>query len=157
MGYPTSGRLAEEIETAICENLNFEDQTAHCENGFRPPKAVHWQEVKNFLTTATSWFVAGRPLVAQEEAERRAGICVTCPYNVGLAGCAICTTTLGELREKLLKRSTIHDPGLNACGICGCDNKTQVHVPINDLRAGKPDSLFPEWCWLAPSNRAAAD
>jgi hypothetical protein len=157
MNYTTEGRLADEIEDAICRGLSQEDQTQYCRNGLRMPTGVHFNEVVRFLKTAASWFVNGRQLVPQEEAERRAAICEKCPYNVQLTGCAPCKVVVKELRESLLRRSTSRDPVLRACGVCGCDNQTQVHVPLEDLRAGKKDLVFPPWCWQTANTTHPGD
>jgi hypothetical protein len=148
MGYPTPRRLSEEIEEAICRSLSPEDQTALCNNGIRARKSVSWTSVRDFLVSAGSWLKSGE-IVPVDEAERRAAICVGCPLNVPLAGCGICQTTLGALREAVLKRGTSKDALLLACGVCGCDNKTQVHAPIEALRAGTGHFKYPDWCWKA--------
>lgn len=148
MGYQTHGNLRAEIEDAICQSLSPEDQVAHCDIGVAS-SSVHWSTVLRFLKTAASWAIGGFQLVPQEEAERRATICATCPLNVALSGCAVCRTTLDEARELLLKRSTSRDAELRACGICGCDNKAQVHFPLEALKQGTGDLSYPSWCWKA--------
>jgi hypothetical protein len=142
-------RLSDEVEEEICQSLSIEDQGNYCNTKWRPMTGVHWREVARFLHTVASWITTGFTLVPQSEAERRAAICVKCPLNVGMTGCAMCRSALKEGREKLMQRSTSSDGSLLACGVCGCDNKTQVHVPLDVLRAGKKGLSFPEWCWQA--------
>lgn len=150
MALPIPGDLAAEIEETICKKLSPENQVAHCEDGTTHPKSVHWSLVERFLKTAVAYMLGPDSLVPQEEAERRASICAKCPLNVGLHGCAVCRATLNSLREKLLDRHTEQDSLLGACGICGCDNRVQVHVPIPALTAGSGDLVYPEsWCWKA--------
>lgn len=152
MSIPTKGDLASEIEESICRHLTPENQVAHCELGTAYPKSVHWTLVERFLKTAVAFVLGPDSLVSQEEADRRASICAKCPLNVGLSGCAICRSSLNELRDKLLQRRTESDSLLGACGWCGCDNRVQVHVPISALASGKKDLPDPpEWCWQHPS------
>lgn len=150
MKIETKGDLAAEIEKAICNSLSHENQIAHCEFGITAPRSVHWTAIQQFLTTAAAFVLGPDTLVTQEEAERRAGICSQCPLNVGLHGCAICRSTLNSLREKLTTRKTAQDDRLLACGVCGCDNRIQVHVPLSALATGSGDLVYPAWCWRNP-------
>jgi hypothetical protein len=142
--------LGDEIEAQICARMSPIDQVANCDSALRPVTQIHWTQVITFLQTLVAWFKTGFALVPQEEAERRAAICAKCPYNVGLSGCGGCKTAVSVMRASLLKASTSQDAGLQACGVCGCDNPTQVHVPLDVLRAGKADLPYPaSWCWKA--------
>lgn len=142
-------RLADEVEDEICQALSPEDQIAHCNTKWRQTSGIHWREVARFLHTLAAWLKTGFQMVPQEEAERRAAICAKCPLNVGMSGCAICRVSLQAGRDALMQRSTTSDDKLHACGVCGCDNKTQVHVPLDILRSGKSKLSYPSWCWKA--------
>lgn len=139
--------MAAEVEDAICQALSPEDQVAWCETGMRTLKSISWTEVAAFLKTAAAWVSGGQQLVTPQEAERRATICAGCPLNVGLHGCGMCRRALQEVREKILNRGTSKDSVLEACGVCGCDNKTQVHVPLEVLKRGRAGLQYPAWCW----------
>lgn len=100
---------------------------------------------------------SGGRLVKQEEAERRAKICSSCPLNVDYkSGCASCATTLAGFVLKITKkRKTTMDGNLKACGVCHCMNTAQVHVPYKHLKKGitpAMDDLWPEECWKNPKN-----
>lgn len=141
-------RLSDEVETHICASMSPEDQAAHCVNGSATPKAIHWTEVKRFLLTMGTWALKGFRQVPQEEASRRAAICSLCPYNVGTSGCGVCKSTLSALRGSIVKATTPHDSTLQACGVCGCDNKLAVHVPLNILQKVSNENLeYPDFCW----------
>jgi hypothetical protein len=141
-------RLSDEIEADICASMEPADQASYCDTKFRLLTGIHWKEVWRFLLTLAVWVKTGFTQVPQEEAERRAAICAVCPLNVGLAGCAICRTSLKAMRDALMSASTTQDTKLQACGVCGCDNKTQVHVSIAVLRTAK-ELEYPDWCWKA--------
>lgn len=146
-GYAT---LAEELEDQICQAMSPSDQVANCEMGLHTPTSVDWKKVGKFLKTMVDWATGhGLKPVSQEEAERRAAICVKCPLNVGMSGCGVCRQGLQAIRVGILNKQTSHDAGLRACGVCGCDNKLQVHVPISVLKTNG-DYKYPEdWCWKA--------
>ena len=151
MGYPTEGDLAQEIETDICDQLSSEDQLEYCKSGIKRRNRVHFSQVISFLKTAADWLSQSRTLVDQQEAERRAEICSRCPRNVGTGGCGICNSLIEELRMGLMQRSTHYDDKLNACGVCGCDNKTQVHLPLDILAKGTTHT-YPNFCWKSGLN-----
>jgi hypothetical protein len=100
---------------------------------------------------------AYKPLefVEPEEAERRAKICVDCPYNrVKYADdCIECFSSVErDLYAMRQGKGTEQDPWLGACEVCGHENKTAVHLDGADLlhrknfeselKEKKPD------CWL---------
>lgn len=146
MNYPM-GDVAAEVEAQICSRMSPEDQYAHCETGVRPVKSLHWTLVQRFLVDLVAWLKIGFEPVEQAEAERRAEICKTCPLNVGMHGCGSCRQTLDAVRETVMKLTTPLDSKLQACGVCGCELKTAVHVPLTVLQKGQVNLVFPDWCW----------
>lgn len=153
MGYaavsPGFASLTDELEDWICQSLSQQDQVEYCQVGLGKVTSVNWKRIAQFLKTMATWFTTNQmQTVPPEEAERRAGICAGCPFNVGLSGCGICRQTLDGVRAALVQGHTSHDDKLNACGVCGCDNKFQVHIPLDTLKAnqvGNPP--YPVWCW----------
>jgi hypothetical protein len=140
-------RLSQEVEAHICAAMTLEDQDAYCVGGHVPPKAIHWTEVKRFLLAMAAWALKGFRSVPQEEATRRAEICAGCPYNVGTSGCGACRSALLALRSSILKATTPYDDKLQACGVCGCDNPLQVHVPLDVLHKVRTGVVYPDHCW----------
>lgn len=146
---PQDENLFNEIEAQMCENMSVEDRMNVCDAGARLPESISWRQVESFLKTAGAFIASGGTLVHQDEAERRAAICGQCPLNVGMHGCGVCRATVDAFRATILQRSTSQDAGLLNCGVCGCENRTQVHIPIETLRAGTGDldySVNPS-CW----------
>jgi len=147
MGYPM-GDPAADVEAFICGRMSHEDQLTYCKIGVRPIKSLHWSLVQRFLTDLVAWLKVGFEPVATGEAERRAAICKGCPLNVGLHGCGSCRQSLDAIRTTIMKLTTTQDENLKACGVCGCELKTAVHVPLEVLKKGQTDDLvFPDWCW----------
>lgn len=111
---------------------------------------VTMQDIVNFLRVLKSWLLHDPTFVESEEAERRAQICTTCPYNVNVQGCAGCTNIAGLIFNVTGSKTTSHDLQLRNCQICGCVNKVQVWIPKETLKKGISPEMresFPEWCW----------
>lgn len=142
-GYQT---LAAEIEDWICQHMSPRNQTRKCSGGARSRPSVGWQEVESFMNVNKKFFEDGKQLVPQAEAERRSGICANCPLNVGVSGCSVCRRAVDAYRALFLNRGTSKDRQIRACGVCGCDLKTIVHMPLGALKQGGPHE-FPKWCW----------
>jgi hypothetical protein len=139
--------LAAEIEDWICQRMTPRNQSRHCDMGVRHVSGVVWSAVVDFLKSNLAYFASGQEQVTQDEAERRASICATCPLNVPVVGCGACAAAIKEYRTKIAGvQGTKVDGQLRACGICKCDLKTIVHFPLATLRA-KGDNNFPDWCW----------
>jgi hypothetical protein len=144
-----STNLAVVVEEQICTKLSPADQSEYCSIGVRAKTAVGFSEIIAFSTWLATWLAGGHKLVSQEEAVRRAAICATCPYNVPVSGCAVCRTSIGVLRNKLMQVDpTPSDAALNACGVCGCDLKTITHVPLETLQHRGLDYSKIDWCWV---------
>lgn len=106
-----------------------------------------WDAMKVFGRFAMSGF----QFVTQDEANRRARICVGCYNNVNVTGCGACHQLGEAVTGALAQRSTPHDAALKVCGVCRCLNKAQVHIPLDSLDAkDSPErqALYPIFCWL---------
>jgi hypothetical protein len=68
------------------------------------------------------------PFIEQDEAERRAGICVECPANLDSPECKGCSDFAGAIIQKLGSLGTSHDEDLKVCSVCGCNNRAAVWV-----------------------------
>jgi len=148
-GITWEGSLGAEIQQQICGRLNAVDQVANCSGGLIPPthRSVGAKDVMRFLSVMGSWVSSGGGFVEQEEAERRAAICAGCSFNVEAAGCSVCQDIAGNVAKVLGGRSTPHDAQLKNCGICGCEGKSSVHMPLDTLKAGSSGYEYPTWCW----------
>jgi hypothetical protein len=154
---------AEEAEHQNCAGLSLESRLEFCKDA--DPNAVQtiglhlWDIVRGSLTLA-GWKANGSQVVPIEEAERRAGICSTCPYNVAYrSGCGVDCQQLTDAVVSLVgQAATSLDGRLNACAICKCSLRAKVHIPLDDIRrfeSAELQSKYPEWCWLALSPEPA--
>lgn len=139
----------ERLEHDFCEQ---NPRLPHIENGEAYGRFITREDMIRFLVTMKNWLAAGRPIVSQEEAERRATICCgdgivpPCPYMVRVTGCFNC----GEFAELIGMTAgspmTSKDDKLQSCGVCACILKrAKIHMPLDvmDTRGLK----FPDFCW----------
>lgn len=103
-------------------------------------------DVIRFLKVMWAW--RGQGTVDQAEADRRAEICAGCRYNVAVTGCSACQGIAGKIAEVIGDRSTRWDRQLRGCAVCACENKAQVHLPLEVLHKGVTPAMdFPAHCW----------
>lgn len=141
-----------EIENQLCVNHPF----ACSENPAVAPRRLHLSDILRGTKVIASFKLAGSPLVAHEEAERRAGICINCSHNVDYAKpCSgICQELIDLVKSVVGGAATKYDSMLKACDICGCANTAQVHVPVEFLLKGTTPEMLNQFrtvsqCWKA--------
>lgn len=100
------------------------------------------------------WLTSGGAPVSQSLADKRAGICVTCPKNVEgswytVAPAELIRSTLSARSD--LKLATPSDGQLKSCDICKCLMRLKVWCPLSHIvKQTKPEVMaeFPSWCWI---------
>jgi hypothetical protein len=111
-------------------------------------KVSLWMLAKKFFTAVISAAVDG--LVPQEEAERRALICSTCPNNQPMEAriCEGCWSAnfVREAAEKLSTRHTSLDNKLDTCSLCQCRLVLKCHVNKEAMADKSID--WPSHCWM---------
>lgn len=144
----------EEIERQMCENMGEEPASRYCEGDGLTVKGVglHWKEIAAGTKALISHVLSGRQTVEQEEAERRAAICVTCERNVEYhRPCGGRCPEVDEVVKAVVGGGTTSlDDKLKACSVCGCVNRAAVWVEITHLSKGiGPDFVekAPPTCW----------
>jgi hypothetical protein len=160
-GYEITPDWKERIEDQICREHAAEWGQEICRRvqNLGGRRAISFAAAQSFLNTMASWLVrtakGEAAFVSQEEANRRAAICVTCPNNVHSFGgsCGSCADRIMRaLAHVVGKRSTPYDHNLGACAICSCSLAAAVHVPLEPQQAGLDEGLKIEfkaipWCW----------
>jgi len=107
-------------------------------------------DIFRFISSAARFLSSGLATVDQEEANRRAAICATCPENVTLDGCAGCHGFAGLLARVKGNLGTDRDAQLNSCKICKCALQLKVHVPLSSI--SNIGLEYPSFCWQRPEN-----
>lgn len=129
-GYPIGVGFEEEVEQAACQQYPAECETS---TGFNiRPRNLTLSDVVTGTKVMLRFKMAGSPLVAPEEANRRAAICSNCPLNVKFA--KPCAGICAELRDLVAgiinNQGTPSDANLNSCGICHCFLQASVWLPL---------------------------
>lgn len=167
-GLPVENNFRRQLEEQICLAMTSEESGAKCRpilenDSANPPHIRKFQkspsDLENFAKAVKAVIDAGVTgssiSVPQEDAERRAHICSTCPMNLPIASCWGCGLLGGLYRTISGGKYTSHDGALASCDVCGCDNRTQVHFTEEVLsRAAKAQGVraedFPAECWKKP-------
>jgi hypothetical protein len=143
------------FRSLVCEQMGLDDRfckpfvNPHTETKEKDPKRrVTFGDVRNFLAVLREWMQTRADFVSPDEAERRASICAGCPHNIPATGCAGCTNIVALVTSVIGGRKTSKDDQLENCGICGCANRAQIHIPLEVLAEGvTSDMEFPDYCW----------
>lgn len=106
-------------------------------------------DVARFGYSVLEFIKGGGQYVSQEEADRRASICLQCPYRLPNTFCPSCQSLISFLSSQAFgDRSTPHDDELGNCGVCKCYNKIAVHWPLEaQSTEGISNEDFPDHCW----------
>lgn len=139
-------------------NLEIGDVKAEIERSMRP-RTANLKDERSLRERVTGWksnrAYQKLEFVSPEEAERRAQICVDCPFNQAKYAddCIECHAHVEQdLYAMRQGRTTSQDQWLGACQITGQENKTAAQLAEHnllhrnnftaELREKKPD------CWL---------
>lgn len=137
------------FEDEYCRQNNLDGTTWCSDEKYYAPdpsRPLHWSDIRNFLFSMIQWVSGGRQLVNQEEAERRAAICATCPKNVELhVACPSCVKLDSLIAETKGDRVTSLDSSLKNCEVCRCYLQTKVWYPTDAI--AKKGLEFPPNCW----------
>jgi len=162
---PIPNNFERMLGTQICGAMEEGERARRCrfleaDDAKNPANLRAWktgkQDLKNFALAVKETLAAhasGQQVhVPKEEAERRASICAKCVENVPIALCFGCNELGALYREITSRTETSVDPLLFSCSICGCANRTQVHIADNLLASisgqqGLTAESFPSWCW----------
>ena len=155
-GYPLDDNWKDWAEDRMCDNCGPRWWRFVTDGAPRPPRRVTIGDAINFVRVMGSWLAdtpgGSERFVSGEEAERRAAICMACPMRVEIEGCTPCSGLLDKVTRLLGRRGTKYDSELKSCGVCGCENRVQVHFPLDALHKGVDSEMeFPTHCWKKPT------
>ena len=163
-GYDITPDWKSVIEDSLCRQNPEWVAEGICRRAkhFGERKVISFAAAQSFLNTMGSLLIQTArgedAFVSQDEANRRARICITCPNNVHSFGgsCGSCADRIMRALSHVVgKRSTIYDRNLGACAICSCSLAAAVHVPLAPQQAGLSEELkvefraVKEFCWKA--------
>lgn len=109
------------------------------------------------ISVLKDWLGSGAIPVSQEQAERRANICVNCPMNVEplwweKSKELIAATIRRHLEVKNDMALTLPNEGaLSMCRACGCAIPLKVWCPIEHIKENTSEATmkrFVPYCWI---------
>jgi hypothetical protein len=130
-GFPCGLGLEDEVEQAVC--LAYPQEAENIDP--RIPSTtmrLGWEDIVNGTRNLAAFIGAGRPYVSQDEANRRARICASCPFKgdfVRQCG-SLCGKLLETIKDFVTSRSTPYDGQLMSCRVCKCHCQAIVWVPL---------------------------
>jgi len=91
--------------------------------------------------------LAYNTFVTQEEANRRAKICVECPHNVKPEDTGLAAWADMVAYHATKGHTTEHDSKLFTCSICSCPLKAKCHLGGDLGVSAELKKKLPEYCW----------
>ena len=157
-GIPIEPDWQEEIESELCRSHpEWGKSVCARTERYGERKPISLAALQSFLNVMAVWIagiVRGREVfVSQDEANSRAAICITCEFNMNIAGsCGACADRIARALSIIGSRRTKYDEELGACGICSCALRVAVHIPLEAQHAGlseelKEDFRKVDYCW----------
>lgn len=145
MKLDTSTGWEERFQDEICQ----QNEQAHCNRGknshINAKRSITIDDLKRFMVTLSN---QEGSFVSQEEAERRATICSTCPKNQTVAGCWGCGGIIKSVTKYLGNKRTSRDKALESCSVCGCVLRAKVWLELGTIDNSGLE--YPEHCWQKP-------
>ncbi len=144
-----SVRLA--IERQICSGMPEGVCTAEPGENYVPfddkMRSLSMDDLLAFSMAAFRFIESGGEIVPKVESARRAAICRGCRFNRP-SPCVVCTPVF-KLMDAFIPSDRV-EPGLSACGICGCSLRAKTLLPLNTIRDTDQAKhfRFPPHCWL---------
>lgn len=131
-GIPVGLGFEDEVETETCLHHPSE---CHDTDPRSPNPQIRFSvdDIVRGTKLAGRHLLAGRKLVDQSEADRRARICLACPFQASVTlpcGSSICAELKGLYQQLIGSRTTPYDGSLRSCSICHCWNSITVHIPL---------------------------
>lgn len=118
-----------------------------------------WDDVRRFFNTLGDLLGSSKPLVSEEEQERRIAICLKCPKNVNGGNCSMCGWFAQRLSELAGGRRIKDEPLVHRklCSACKCEISVKTAYPKEildkaDERLLKTKPEYWEHCWMRSEN-----
>ena len=139
-----------DIQRQICASMP--PGVCHAEPGedYHPlndqSRRLTLDKIQSFSLAIFEWVRTGGDLVDEEESQRRAKICLGCPYNKAPASCS-CSPLWLLIKSIVPKKRQIDN--LHVCGICGCVNSVAVLMPLTVIKESLRgrELEYPAHCW----------
>jgi hypothetical protein len=135
----------------VLHELCLQNEWLLCEDTEDKGSWIGMGDIWRYIHTLGDLVLSDEKAVPQEEAERRASVCLTgaqgrpCPNNQYVDGCLGCKGAAKVIQAITGKKTTSKDSQLHACTACGCLLKIKVHLPLDTIHVD--ESRLPSFCW----------
>ena len=139
-----------DIQRQICAQMPPDICRAEPGEDYKPmldqSRRLTLDKIQSFSQAIFEWVRTGGDFVDEEEAQRRAKICLGCPFNKAPNACA-CSPLWVLIKTLVPKKRQIDN--LHVCGICGCVNSVAVLMPLTVIKESLRgrDLIYPSHCW----------
>lgn len=151
-GVPVGLGFEDEVEKDLCR-----DYPAECEipdPNFPTNRRLTLSDVIRGSQVMMSFLAHGSPLVDRAEAERRARICLKCPFNTYFSKpcTGICQELANVVASIINHQGTQYDTDLKACNVCGCFLQAAIWMPLDIQCKGVTEEMACKFktinnCW----------
>jgi hypothetical protein len=158
--FPIGLEFEQEMEQLICQH--WPQECTNIDVDKIRPRNLGLHDVMVGTSVMARFVISGMKVVPQEEAERRASICVNCAYNTRYAKpCnGVCAELLTLIRSIVGQVGTSKDADLHACQVCACSLPAAVYVPLDIQLKPLSDNQIKQFesvnrmrgCWKVPPN-----
>lgn len=135
-GIPMGLEFEDEVEQAVCRE--HPDECVGYDETYPRKRSLTLSDVIAGSRVMMSFYSHGKRLVSRIEAERRAQICINCPYNMTFA--KPCSGICQELKNVVMaivdSVGTQYDRQLNSCTVCGCFLQASIWLELEDQCKG---------------------
>ena len=115
-----------------------------------------FEQIRQFANGAEiirDWLGDGAEIVPQDEAQRRADICIGCEFNVH--GLKLTDTVATAIKETVEIKNHLQlrvrgEKSLGQCAICSCVCRLQIWCPVaylNKYATEEDRAKYPGHCW----------
>lgn len=156
-GAPIGAGLEDEVEQQLC--INHPDECVDLDPAVPHKTTLNLWDVVRGTQVMMSFVANGRQIVGRSEAERRAQICLRCPYNASFTKpCSgICQELKNVVSMIVDQQGTQYDSKLHSCNICGCFLQASIWLRLEDQCKGVTDTMKKQFeytatnysCWKA--------
>jgi hypothetical protein len=135
------------VGNEICEASNLPCCSDHVE---QKKRKLNIHDIKVFMATVYKWNRSVEGFATDEEANRRAKICSTCPHNTEIEGCSACYRLLNKVKQVLGDKTTDYDASLKGCEVCACSLAAKVWLPKEVIAGTRDANQWPSDhpCWM---------
>jgi hypothetical protein len=136
-----------DLQEIINENEDLKEhfikQEEEKEEFYKKNKIINPSKIGAYLSALKSRWGSSVPFVSEEEANRRASICESCPHKISVGNCLSCS----KISSMLMQTPKKINKDIKGCEICGCYLQQKVWLSENVIQSDERVFDWPNHCW----------